>query len=258
MCLCYKKKLALLTVIITLLNIFFINISVAAKTFEIYIDINPPYSSSIITKTGLFNEIIDEALNSENIQHKFILKGDKIKRSIQNSENRFLLFYYFRTPERENRFNWIIPLFDDHTCIFNLRTAKEIKSINTLKGLSRIGTVSGGAGESILKSFGLEGQIYYCPDEDTCIDRLRKNEIDAWITQRIKANYYLKKYKIQEELNHYFQIYDSQGWLASSLNVSLADQEHLRKVIRKFMATPKFTVILKKYDAVKLLNDNEP
>ncbi len=258
MFLLFKIKRILLTVIITILFIFFINNIASAKIFEIYIDINPPYSSSIITKSGLFSEIIDEALNSENIQHKFILKGDKLKRSIQNSENRFLLFYYFRTPERESRFNWIIPLFDDYTCIFNLRTAKEIKSINTLKGLNRIGTISGGAGESILKSFGLEGQIYYCQDEDTCIDRLRKREIDAWITQRIKANYYLKKYKIQEELNHYFQIYDSQGWLASSLNVSPPDQELLRKVIRKFMTTPKFTAILKKYDAVKLQNDSEP
>ncbi|WP_158997995.1 substrate-binding periplasmic protein [Pigmentibacter ruber] len=228
-----------------------------AKFFEIYIDLNPPYSTSVHTKKGLFSEIIDEALTAGNIPHHFLLKGDRIKNYNIHNENRLLLFYYFRTPERENNYNWIIPLFDDYTCLFNLRTSKEISSINALKGLSRIGTINGGAGESILKSFGLEGQIYYCRDEDSCIDRLRKNEVDAWITQKIKANYFLKKYKIQSELNNYFQIYDSQGWLASSLNLTQTDIDLLRKTLRKFMATSKFLAILKKYDAIMTSNSDE-
>lgn len=230
----------------------------AIKQFEIFIDINPPYSSSISTKSGIFNEIIAEAFTSADIAHRFLLKGEKLTTNSQLSKHRYQLFYYIRTPERNNKFHWITPLFRDQTVVINLKSSKEIKSINALKGIERIGTVAERGGESFLKSFSLEGQIYYCQDDESCLQRLRKNEIQAWITQKTKAIYYIKKLNLIEELNQYYEVYDGEIWLASSLNVPLGERTLLRNVLQSFMTTVKYTEILKKYEAEKLLVDNVP
>ena len=226
------------------------------QKYNIYVTIRPPYIISISEPKprGLFIEIVEESLNYSNNKHKFFLKESLNNRSQDEIKTKHNLFYSFRTPERENKYLWVHPLFYDLTCVYNLKYSKEITSLSHLKNLRTIGTVAAGVGESALKSFSLEGQMYYCSDDETCIKRLKNGEI-AWITQKSEAKYYRNKYKIEKEFNPYFQISDTQGWLASSLNLPPKNQQELNAAVKKFMATPNYLAIIKKYGVKAFQND---
>ncbi len=237
--------------------IFVLKIFANKNTYQIALDNNPPYSilEASSKQKGIFYDIMNTALNAANIKFKFSLKDNLIHRTKKEINSHFILYYLFRTPERENKYHWIYPLIEEQTCVFNMRTSKEITSINNLKNLNIIGTHAGGSGESILRSFGLENKMYFCPSDDICINRLKSHEIDAWIAPKVKAMYFINKYHIQNELNHFFQIYESQIWLASTLNLHTKDEEELRIAIQKFMKTKKYSAILKKYDMSSYQND---
>jgi hypothetical protein len=67
--------------------------------------------------------------------------------------------------------------------------------------------------------------------------------------------YFINKYHIQNDLNQFFQIYESQIWLASTLNLHTKDEDELRIAIQKFMKIKKYSAILKKYDMSPYQND---
>jgi ABC-type amino acid transport substrate-binding protein len=244
-----NKKITLKIFIVFICIIVFTK-SYATKTvFELSIGINPPYAISLNNKNiqGLAAEIIIEALKYSNIKYKISRKDVPWKRAVETSQSSNFLFYLFRTPDREGKYIWINPIFDDQTSVYNLKDTNVISSISNLKNLKLIGTLAGGAGESLLKSFGLERRIYYCKNDEQCIQLLTDGEIDAWISQNIKTKYLLKKLNIEKMFNKEFQIYDGQGWLASSLNMNKEDQREIRNSIKKFMTTPKYLRILKKF-----------
>ncbi|KAB8040649.1 transporter substrate-binding domain-containing protein [Silvanigrella paludirubra] len=237
--------------------IFIFKVFAIKNTYEIELDNNPPYSilDSSSKQKGIFYEIINAAFKAANIKFKFSLKENLIHRTKEEINSQFVIYYLFRTPEREYKYHWIHPLIEEQTCVFNMRTSKEITSINNLKNLRIIGTLAGGSGESILRSFGLENKMYFCPSEEICINRLKSHEIEAWIAPKVKALYFINKYHIQNELNHFFQIYESQIWLASTLNLSTKDEEELRIAIQKFIKTTQYSAIMKKYDMSSYQNN---
>ena len=245
-----NKKLTLKIIVAFIFTIFFIHANALTQTiFDISIGINPPYTINLDNKNiqGLSVEIITSAFKYSKIKYTISRKDIPWKRAVESSQASNLLFYLFRTPDREGKYVWINPLFDDQTCVYNIKDRHFINSISDLKNFKLIGTLAGGAGESILKSFGLEKRIYYCKDDDQCIQLLIDGDIDAWVSQKIKTKYHIKKLNVEKMFNKEFQIYEGQGWLAGSLNMNKNDQQEVRNSIKKFMTTPKYLQILKKY-----------
>ena len=218
--------------------------------FEINASQNPPYviKQSQNTYVGISMEIIQEAFKISNLKYHIIDTSEQWKRAI-TPESKNTIFILFRTPEREDKYKWIEPLYEDKSYIFYNKN--KIKKLEPLSNYNAIGTLAGGAAESILKSLGLEEKIYLCKSDIQCLELLKSNEIDVWIGLGVKSKYYIKNGNLENSIMRGPFIYSGKVWLVSSPEISDENRIILKKAISKFLETKKYREILKKYGALE-------
>lgn len=244
------KSLKLLINIITSFLVLSNVLAIPSESnFDFSIGINPPYFIKMNKEKpeGILVEIINDSFNKANIHYK-IIKDLPWKRVTDQDKPKNTIYILYKTPERENKFKWIYPLFNDKINIYWTNNSGDIKKIDELKKQNKeIATLAGGAGESILKTFKLESKVRYCKDDDQCIQLLKKGEIGFWVAHELKANYHIKKLKLEKEINKKMSIYSTQIWLAASMETRDKDCQLLKKAISEFIMTHRFKEILSKY-----------
>jgi len=98
-----------------------------------------------------------------------------------------------RSPEREERFVWVIPLLSDDTVLVTLAGARpEVKSIE--QALSwRVGVLLGSPLEAELKEKGFKN-VDPSVDEETNARKLQAGRIDAWLVARMVAPFVFERH----------------------------------------------------------------
>lgn len=218
--------------------------------FLIYASHNPPYVIKINNNKykGISIEIIQELFKASNIKYKIISTDDQWKRAIIPEQKNTVLLL-FRTPERENKYKWIAPLFEDKLYIFY--NNKKISKLEPLKNYQTIGTLAGGAAESILKSLGYEEKTYLCKNDIQCIELLKEKKIDLWVVLGIKSNHYVKNGNLKNFIIKGPSISSEKLWLVASPETSEDDILVLKKSVKKFFDTKKYKEIQKKYETIE-------
>ncbi|APJ03806.1 substrate-binding periplasmic protein [Silvanigrella aquatica] len=245
------KSHTLVKIIFAILSFFLLisNTYSEDSSFEISVGLLPPQVIKL-NKTkpeGLFIEVLTEALENSHIPYK--IKISPWKRAVEENASTNQLYYLIRTPARETKYSWITSLYEDPSALYNLKDSPTIRNFDDFKKLKNIGTFAGGAGESLLKYLGFEKQIYYCKDDEQCIKLLIDGTLDGWFSQNLKSKYLMKKLKIEKMFNKEFILFNGQGYLAASLNMSKKDQDIIRNSMEKFKKNSKYRHILKMYGA---------
>ncbi len=110
-----------------------------------------------------------------------------------NKENH-VVFSTMRTPQRENLFKWVGPIYSHSTFLYRLKTRNEL-SINTLEDAKNhtIGTIKGFASENLLIAKGfVVGENLQRSRIELNAKKLLKERIDFIITKDIVLKYILK------------------------------------------------------------------
>lgn len=98
-----------------------------------------------------------------------------------------------RSPEREERFVWIVPLLSDETVLVTLAgTRPEVKSIEQARTW-RVGVLLGSPLEAELKEKGFTN-VDPGVDEETNARKLQAGRIDAWLVARMVAPFVFERH----------------------------------------------------------------
>lgn len=182
-------------IVLLLMVCFWSELALSAE-LEVITENHPPFSyienGSV---TGLATDIVLALMESSEIslQRNEIqlwpwLRGFK---SLKNKDN-ILLYTVARTPDREDQFQWVGPIYRVKQCILALEDSElENFDPNDFTKL-RIGTLRGGASEKMLFNSGIRlGQIERLHDPELNIKKILKGRVDAVAYNEIAARYML-------------------------------------------------------------------
>lgn len=166
----------------------------AARNVEIYTEDFPPFN--YVTSEGL------RGAGAEMVRAMAVLVGHeggfevlpwKRAQHIVKSKPGRALFSTVRTPERENEFKWVGPIFITRGWLYKMADRKlDIAELSDAMKVGSIGVQAGGAGERTLSKLGFDNlEPLYVPE--TSLRMLVENRIDLWETSDIVMDYQRKK-----------------------------------------------------------------
>jgi len=103
------------------------------------------------------------------------------------------LFSMVRTPEREDEFKWVGPIFVTNGWLYKKADRKiDIANLSDAKSVHAVGVQAGGAAERTLSNLGFENlEPLYVPE--TSLRMLLEDRIDLWEASDIVMNFQRKK-----------------------------------------------------------------
>jgi len=103
------------------------------------------------------------------------------------------LFSMARTPEREDEFKWVGPIFVTRGWLYKKADRKfDITKLSDAKSVHAVGVQAGGAAERSLRKLGFENlEPLYVPE--TSLRMLVEDRIDLWVASDIVMNFQRKK-----------------------------------------------------------------
>ncbi len=156
-----------------------------------------------------FNEASE--LSKVTVDYRIVPWARAVKET-ENSDS-LLLFPFSRTPEREDRFNWITPLIKDPICFAS--PDKQINSLATARKLKRVLVWRGSSMETFLKQQGFTNLIDIASLDQ--VSRLFKTfPASAWYTVCDQAYSLYQAGKTKTSVKVGKSVASEMVWLVSS------------------------------------------
>jgi ABC-type amino acid transport substrate-binding protein len=176
------------------LGLIFFASTVFGANFSIMTEELPPFNYSEDGKvTGFSSEIVLEI--SERVGHPKdiqVMPWARAYKSILNDENK-VLFSTTRTPQREELFKWVGPIYEPTIVFFAKKgSGLSIKSLDDAKTVKRVGTYLDDAEETLLKEAGFDN-LASVGDDFLNPKKLLIGRIDLWIAGDLEGIYKAKK-----------------------------------------------------------------
>lgn len=166
-----------------------------ASELAVYSGVIPPYSYLDGDKPkGIAVELFQEM--AKVVGHSGKIHFLPWKRAVKTVEDALtepaLVLPLNRSPEREKRFSWVVPLLKDDTALVTKRGAKP--RINDAKEARKwnVGVLLGSPLEVELKLNVFE-RIMASPDEETNAKMLHAERLDAWFVASMVAPFVYKE-----------------------------------------------------------------
>lgn len=202
--------------------------------------------------TGIFGEIVTEALERKKIKYQFVWTRWKTaqKRVQENKDKKTFILPLTRIPEREKMYHWVAKICDIETIFI---TRKGNKKINSLSEISekKIGVQIGTSYEQKIlnqKGIAFKDEVEAVPFDQLNVKKLILGEIYSWYTSTIsgKANIMRENIDIQQfEFGNKIDI--EENYVATTKDTDPKLIEKVRQAFDDFRKTKRYNEIIKKY-----------
>ena len=198
--------------------------------------------------TGFSSEIVLEIC--ERVGHAKtinMLPWKRAYQAIQNEENQ-ALFSTTRTPQREELFKWVGPIYEP-TIVFFAKQGSDlaIQSLDDAMTVSRIGTYLEDAEESLLKEAGFKNLISV-GDDFLNPKKLILGRIDLWISGDLEGVYKAKKAGLDsDKITIVYEIKKKEYYIAFSKNAPDEEVQTWQAALDAMKQDGTYQEILDKY-----------
>lgn len=215
-----------------------------ASSYNVYTSNLPPFTIDPEQK-GFAHEILEEVSKRTGIGLDIQYFPWKRAQKLAQSDSSGMIFSLGRTSARENRYSWVMPLFDS-SAVF-VTAGKPVNSLEEAKALDSIVVLYGTPRDNQLKQGGFTN---YEPKTSAEIAAkfLEFRRADAWYTLNQRALYLYnqlgfdpKKLVIGDPIKtHTF-------WLAGNRQIEQTDFQTLRQTLEDMKADGSYDQIISKY-----------
>jgi ABC-type amino acid transport substrate-binding protein len=213
--------------------------SALAKVTILGVD-NPPLlfktTEGINGLSGTFGKMVAGAIKKANKEADFEVVWIPQKRALAELDRNVsgIFMPFSRTPDRENKYHWLLHLGDYDSLIYAIDPKIKITSLLELKKF-KIGVLAGSIRERELrKVLGPNAYIEAMTEDQMNYRMLKTGRIDVWIAQQVVVEEAQKKdfattgekttlYIVRKMMSHSF-------WLAGNLALPEKDLKNLRLI----------------------------
>lgn len=135
-----------------------------------------------------------------------------------------MLFGFSRTPERESKYHWIMPLLKKRWVIYARRDSTiKINSLNDLRSLNSIGVVRGDVREEWLQQQGFSN-LHSSDSHAQNLARLQSGRLEVIAYEPQGIQYLLKETGlIASDFKEVYQFHSSEVWLLMSRTTPMSE-----------------------------------
>jgi polar amino acid transport system substrate-binding protein len=194
----YSKKDFLMKNVMFFISLLLIfTNSLLAESLEVLTEEWAPFNyTENGTLTGISTEFVTAVLDETKLDYTIKVMPWKRAYVLVQQKSNTLLFTTSRTPQRENLFYWIGPLYPREISLYKLRSRTDIK-INTIHDIKkfRLGVVRGGSTEEYLIENGFQDNVHYfgVTEEEQNLKKLMFDRIDLIPGSDFSMPFRLKK-----------------------------------------------------------------
>lgn len=230
-------------------GLFALTANAFSAEFKIMTEELPPFNYTENGQvTGFSSDIVLEICqrvgHAKTIQ---VMPWARAYSSILKEPNR-VLFSTTRTPQREELFKWVGPIYRP-TIVFYRRTGSglQIASLDDAKKVGKIGTYIDDAEETLLKDAGFSN-LASVGDDFLNPKKLARGRIDLWITGDLEGIYKAKKAGVDPgDMEMAYKIKTKDYYLAFSKGTADAEIEKWQAALDAMRADGTYENILRKY-----------
>ncbi|WP_211825181.1 substrate-binding periplasmic protein [Kistimonas asteriae] len=167
--------------------------------------------------TGIATDIVRTLFDTMNLEYRVTLypQWDRAFNQALDDEN-VGIYSTFRTPEREERFRWVGPLFDEEWIILAPADSDvSLESIHDLKNY-RVGGYEADAISDYLKEKGVP--LVTTRGDVLNAMNMRLGKIDLWATSSLSGPFIAERYNM--DVKRLLTFNTSQLWLAMNKNAN--------------------------------------
>ncbi len=228
--------------------IFFAS-TVFGANFSIMTEELPPFNYTENGKvTGFSSEIVLEICERVNHAKTIdVLPWARAYKLISNEENK-VLFSTTRTPQREELFKWVGPLYNPTIVFFAKKgSGLSIESMEDAKTVKRIGTYLDDAEETLLKEAGFENLVSVGDDFQNP-KKLLIGRIDLWIAGDLEGIYKAKKVDMDSnDIEIVYEIKTKEYYIAFSKTTPDAEIQKWQAALDAMRQDGTYQKILERY-----------
>jgi len=149
-----------------------------------------------------------------------------------------LLYGFSRTPDREQKYHWIMPLLRKNWVIYvDKDSPLQINSLDELRNLESIGVVRGDVREEWLKAQGFTN-LYSSSSHAQNLARLRSGRLTAIAYEPQGMQYLLKETgQSPDEFRPLFDFHSSEVWLLMSRPTKSSEVQRWQSAAEQFKAS---------------------
>lgn len=224
--------------------------AVARAEVEIVTGQIPPYSFEEDGKpAGVAVEIVQAlaAIVGHSGKMTFVPWKRAVAMAERSADAPRLILPLNRSPERESRFTWVVPLLTDATALITRKDGKpRIATYQEARGYS-VGVLLGSPLETELRNKGFR-RVDVGVDEETNARKLQLGRIDAWFVASMVAPFVYKRLGFQpSDLVYGAELQVNDLHLGATKSLSEAETKAWQSAMEKILRNGTYDQILKKY-----------
>ncbi|WP_027706740.1 substrate-binding periplasmic protein [Zooshikella ganghwensis] len=238
-------------VMIALTMLFWLNAE--AQTFHLVTEPFPPLNMTVLYSSFGRNEKVT-GFATDIVRETFKRAGLRLELTLYASWDRALnmalnepgkgIYSAFRTAERENKFKWVGPLFEEEWIIL-ARKSRNI-TINQLADLNKYAVGSFEA--DAITDYLLEKKINVIKAKNDVVNamKLKIDKIDLWATSSLSGPFIAQRQKM-DDIERIFTFSKSGLWLAMNKSTSDETIELLNSALSTLRNEGRIEAIIDKY-----------
>lgn len=218
----------------------------SAETVTVLAGPIAPYAIERGDKPGAAVEIVNEMAKRAGIAAVVKFEPWARAQADAQSGHDVAILPLTRTPERESKYTWIVPLLSDQLYLQTIRTDLDIPSLAKAGTLS-IATLRNTPQEDLLRQAGLS-KLELVNDEDAGAKMLKAGHVDAWFTRGMVASFtYAQNGGDPKQLVRSAETETPPMYLGGSPDFPKATAEKLSQALASMKADGSYDRILQAY-----------
>lgn len=209
----------------------------------------PPYCYYNHNKpTGVIYDI-GMALN-QRMHTAYSIKITPLARTLAILQNRprIISLWTGRIPERENKMQWVAPIFHDAFSIYTVKGRAPAYTLEQAKNLPLLGANIAGANTLAARANGLEN-LKTNPSDETNGKMLLADRIQGWITAEGSVRHFLRQQGLPADtLVKGVELSPYDAYLAASNDWSAAELAKWAQALREMQKDGSYMAILQRYN----------
>ena len=235
------------------------NMSFAAQPLLLITVIEPPSSfiNSHGEPSGYATELVQALqLQAQDQSDIHIMPESRALLTAERQPN-VMLFGFSRTPEREGKYHWIMPLLKKRWVIYARRdSAIKINSIHDLRSLDSIGVVRGDVREEWLYEQGFTN-LHSSDSHAQNLARLQSGRINVIAYEPQGIQYLLKETGLlSSDFKEIFHFHSSEVWLMMSRSTPASEVSRWQMAAEQLKLSGKSKAIAQSWQQ-RLLNTEQ-
>lgn len=245
--------------ILTFFLLYFLSFVSFAETkandqdFKFYSADFPPYTYEIgNTRGGAMYEVSQEIIKRLKLKTEIRFVPWPRARFEAETKNNIFLIPLARTPEREEKYTWLIHVLDDPYVLLALKkTTFDISNHENAKKL-KIGVLKKSVADHLLRELGYTN-LDVSSNDVRNVNKLKVGRLDAWVAPLSAIDQYKKEAGIgKDDLRVGVEFTLLREYIGASKYLDLSTQKKWRDTFEEMKKDGTYKAIMKKYGMTPL------